>query len=102
MARIISEKAAFCFYRGENFHENNTRVKNDGVMVSLYLHGNRIAFYPVKLKKKVCFTLAGWNTNTTRERLKALGIEIRVKNGIPFYDGKEIDPDDTYYTNIIA
>jgi hypothetical protein len=101
MTRKITEKASQAFFAGRDFKENNTQVKNDGVFCSLYLWGNRIAFYPVNLKKKICFTLAGWNTTTTRERLRGIGINIKVKKGVPFYNDKEIETDEIYDTNII-
>ena len=42
------------------------------------------------------FTLAGWNTNTTRSRLNALGVGVYQKKGLPMYNGKEIDKKEWY------
>lgn len=49
------------------------RTKTDGE--NLYLHGNRIAtvkFYPFGGIQSISMTLAGFPTNTTRERLNGL------------------------------
>ena len=72
----------------KNFSGANTQVvvdENGNVFV--YLHGNKI-YMGVDGKKS--FTLAGWNTNTTRSRLNALGVHVSQKNFAPMYNGKEI------------
>lgn len=42
------------------------------------------------------FTLAGHNTNLTRSRLRALGVDVRVRNGKPLYKGEYIDSNKWY------
>lgn len=42
------------------------------------------------------FTLAGWNTNTTRSRLNALGVGVFQKNFAPIYKGAMIDENKWY------
>ena len=42
------------------------------------------------------FTLAGWNTNTTRSRLNALGVGVYQKKGLPMCNGKEIGENEWY------
>lgn len=51
-----------------------------GCYVKVYLHGNQIY---EKAGKYVVFTLAGWNSNTTRSRLRALGVSVRCCDHTP-------------------
>lgn len=67
---------------------NTWVLVNDYVSVFVFLHGNCI-YSEVDGKKS--FSLAGWNTNTTRSRLNALGVSVSQKNFAPMYNGKEID-----------
>lgn len=101
MTRKISQKATNAFYRAENFTESNTAVRDQGTYVGLYLWGNRIASYE-KTNRHVWFSLCGYNTNTTRERLRALGIDIRTRNGRAYYNGAEIDINGVHESDIIA
>ena len=64
----------------QDWHLDNTEVKVKGDNVKVYLHGNLI------YKKQGCvasFTLAGWNSNTTRSRLRTLGVGVRCYNDAP-------------------
>lgn len=75
-----TQEAARCFMNNINKKNigSNTTVE-DGCM---FLFGNLIA---KKLNGgRIAFTLAGWNTVTTRERLSGLGIKVRSKRGEPF------------------
>jgi hypothetical protein len=101
MSRKISLNATNAFYRGENFTESNTAVRDCGTYVGLYLWGNRIASYE-KTDRHVWFSLCGYNTNTTRERLRALGIDIKTRNGRAYYNGAEIDINGVHESDIIA
>lgn len=65
-------------------HEKATaaRTMTDGE--SVFLHGNEIAFWNYgDLKPALCFTLAGWPSVTTRERINGIlelsGSNWRVK-----------------------
>lgn len=71
-----------------NWSESNTIVEVFGDEVTVYLHGN--AIYRVVDGVKY-FTLAGWNTPTTRSRLHALGVPVTQKHFAPMYNGVEID-----------
>lgn len=70
-----------------NYRERNTVVNVENGDVRVYLHGNCI-FASVDGVER--FTLAGWNTVTTRSRLNALGVYVSQKNWQPIYDGKVI------------
>ena len=85
--RKITLKTAEAFLNRKAMKMNNTEVKgryiacngkgeeikdpNGFVEMSLYLHGNLIANFNF-IGKGLWFTLAGYNTPTTRERLNGL------------------------------
>lgn len=70
----------------------NTEVKMYGDTCVVYLHGNAIwQQNGWQRKRNHCeFSLAGWNTATTRSRLRALGVDVTTKNFIPMYKGNQI------------
>lgn len=94
MVRKISELASEAFYNREKFKRTNTEVK---VLptgeVELRLWGNLIAF---RKYDKTYFTLAGWNTVTTRDRLEGIGVKISTRQGIAYYKGQPIS-DNCWY-----
>lgn len=64
----------------------NTEVYNGTV----YLHGNAIIKRdPSTGHMYVC--LSGWNTVTTRSRLRAVGANVCRKDFTPYIDGKVMD-----------
>lgn len=70
-----------------NYNCGNTRVEIYNNEVAVRLHQN----YIFRIVDGVSyFTLAGWNTNTTRSRLNALGVEIHNKKGVPYYKGQPV------------
>ena len=85
--RQIEKEMRYALRNGENFHSNNTTVTHDNGNSYVYLFGNLI--YKV-VNGKAYFSLAGWNTNTTRSRLNALGVNVSQKKGTPHYNGKPI------------
>lgn len=86
--REIEKKMVAAIRNGKNFNGNNTQVESQSIGNSyVYLFGNLI--YKV-IKGKAYFSLCGWNTNTTRSRLNALGVNVTTKNGTPIYNGKPI------------
>lgn len=94
MRRKISKLASNAFYNREKFKLSNTEVK---VLptgeVELRLWGNLIA---LREYNKTYFTLAGWNTVTTRERLNGIGVNITSRQGIPYYKGQPISDSNWY------
>lgn len=57
----------------------------------VYLHGNHIADVPVGGHVKVNIeTLRRWPTSTTISRLRALGVDARIKGRVPYIDGIRI------------
>lgn len=103
MARKITLNATAAFFAGKNYHESNTSVNVDASgLVKLTLWGNTIAQYNKGDDRAIKFTLAGWNTNTTRERLRGLGIDITTKRGKIYHDGHEIDAFGLYDSGLFA
>lgn len=90
MARKITEQAINNFLHGHAFHLQNTSVILDGDKVKLLLWGNCIAYYD-KNEKSVYFSLCGYNTATTRERLRGLGLNVRTRAGVIYWGKHEID-----------
>lgn len=96
--RKITLKTAEAFLNRRAMKMDNTEVKgryistngkgeeikdaNGFVEMYLYLHGNLIANFN-QIQKGLYFTLAGWNTPTTRERLNGLfevyGLTCKVR-----------------------
>lgn len=77
MRKIEKEMlAAVCEHR--NWGSGNIVVVADKDYVQVILHGSII--YECKGVEEA-FTLAGWDTDVTRNRLRALGVNIFRKNG---------------------
>ena len=99
MSRKITEKIVYAFMTEKNFKLSNSEVKNDGVLTKLYLFNNKIA---VKENStgKVKITLAGYPTNTTRERLNGLpNCRIIQKDFTQYLNGEKINSYDWYAIN---
>ena len=88
------------------FSKQNTvfhRMANTDEGWELVLHGNPIAcfdggskYYPIP----TYVSLAGWPTKTTCSRLNALdGVELRIKKGVPYLNGREIEADGWWSPN---
>ncbi len=71
--RKITNKVSEAFKNGESISSGNTAVVVDSDSTMIILHGNRIV---LKNSEGIFFSLCGWNTPTTRERLQAAGISI--------------------------
>ena len=93
--RVIEEKMLAAIASGKNFKLGNTEVKQVATGFNVLLHGNIIFIQ----HNGVChFSLAGWNTVTTKSRLRALGVDVRTRNYTTFYNGVAIDP---YYWYVV-
>lgn len=79
-----------------NWRSGNTEVviSDGGAKASVYLHGNKI--YMESTEGWASFTLAGWNTQTTRSRLRALGVCVECRNLVAYYKDKPINSQDWY------
>lgn len=86
--RKITKEAVKAFYGDYKFSSGNTTVNDFGY----FLHGNKIAEHNSLFNndgnKLINITLAGWNTNTTRERLNGLkGVHVTTKKGQAYLNG---------------
>jgi len=80
-----------------HWQAGNTTVTGRGHIKEIYLHGNHIATVTpfgnrgglegrsaVVVNEK---TLCQWPTPTTCSRLRALGVKVQIKGGMPYLDG---------------
>jgi len=69
--RKVTEETVKAFFAGKNKTVGNTTVRSIGGVTKMLLHGNCIAIRdneggPVRVRH------AGWQTNTTKERLNGI------------------------------
>ena len=90
MSRKITAEIVRAFENGETLSKSNTRTDGQAI----YLHGNKIA---EREDGELFISLAGWNTNTTRERLNGLrDVRLTTKQGQAYLNGKPITDDGWY------
>lgn len=77
--RKITEESIDAFLNHRRFKRANTEVVVGDGYTDLCLHNNIIA----KLTNNCLYvSTAGWNTNTTRDRLNGIpGVHVRCRNG---------------------
>lgn len=89
--RVIEKKMIEAINEGKNFTLDNTHVKIDANTAHVFLHGNHIASVVNGGTPIVNLdTLRRYPTNTTKSRLRALGVDVYTKKGITFVNGEEI------------
>jgi len=93
MRKIEKEMCAAVRER-RNWRESNTEVRRIEGGTRVYLYGNAIAAFLDDGTRY--FSLAGWNTVTTRSRLNALGARVGQRNWEPYFNGERIDTRKTY------
>tara|TARA_R110001583_G_scaffold195183_2_gene370326 strand:+ start:598 stop:927 length:330 start_codon:yes stop_codon:yes gene_type:complete len=86
----ITRDIAIAFHQGEHLKISNTETKHG----SIWLHGNEIV--RTLNNRAIIFTLAGWNTNVTKERLMAIGVKIYNRKKLPVMEVRATHPDDIY------
>jgi hypothetical protein len=79
--RKITTLAHQAFIKGEYFKRDNTEVTTNYIA----LYGHRII---ERIEGKIHWSLCGWNTPTTRERLSPF-VQVRCKKDIPYVNGVE-------------
>ena len=101
--RQIEKQMVAAIKARKNFKSGNTEVmmtRNEylGTCTAMvYLHANLIAKISFGQDNVVAqFTMAGWNTNTTRSRLNALSVGVSQRNWSPYHNGKAISSKDWY------
>lgn len=88
--RVIEKEMLRAIRQKKNWRKDNTevRISDGGNHIRVYLHGNLI-YHKCEESGEEKFSLAGWNTPTTRSRLNALGCGVYQENWIPKRNGKE-------------
>jgi hypothetical protein len=71
--RKITKKIANAFHNQQRLTVSNTTTDGSAV----WLHGNKII---ERRQDGIWFTLAGWNTVTTRERLTGILPDVRISS----------------------
>lgn len=78
--RKITEQSINAFYNRKRFKKQNMEVCLEDSFTILKLHGNTIAI--LDSNGDIEITTAGWNTNTTRDRLNGLsGVRVTSRKG---------------------
>lgn len=92
MRKIEAEMVA-AIKAGKNFAKDNTTVviHEGGRFYSVFLHGNKIAKGVVGNIPRF-INLCGWPSNTTMSRLRALGVPVCRKDGLPRLYGRGVIP----------
>lgn len=93
MERQINSEIQNAVANAYNYSKGNTAVIVKNGTVGVLLHGNVI--YKRRGSKEM-FTLAGFETTVTKNRLRAIGIELESKNGQTYYKGEVIDKNKWY------
>ena len=87
--RKVSEESAYTFFfGGSGKFGGNTIVRacgEDGFEQSVSLHGNTIAWV---LTRTLHFSLCGWNTPTTKERLNAIFYRFFLSHEVKVFQKK--------------
>lgn len=95
--RKIEKEMNYAVAQGRNWSSANTmvRVEPETRLRHVYLHGHHIATVEVLSPgwgwmghvKPNLETLADWPTNTTKSRLRALGVNVYTRNHTTYVDG---------------
>ena len=88
--RQITKQSIDAFLNAKKFSKQNMLVEVLSNVTILKLHGNAIAYLYNDPQKTLSITNAGWQSNTTKERLNALpNVSIQQKNYVWYLNGKE-------------
>lgn len=86
--RKIDELVQDAWLSGDDFKLGNTELKDD----MLFLHGNKIAYKTGN--GKLFISLAGWDTNVTRDRINAIlpmGYTLKCNQGNTYLNNVALD-----------
>ena len=95
--RKVTQNAVNAFINAQSFKEGNTKVEVLANVTILKLHDNPIAYLYNDPEKTLSITNAGWESNTTKERLNALpNVSVKQSKGVwqlngIAWEGKLID-----------
>ena len=86
MSRKITQESVSAFLAGRKFKKGNMSVENELGYTKLKLHGNTIA--TIDALGVMSISNAGWQSNTTKERLNGLpNVHINQKNWSWYLNG---------------
>lgn len=98
--RKIEKEMNYAIAQGRNWSSANTMVRVDPETRKrkVYLHGNHIATVDVYSSgwgwvgsvEVNTYTLSNWPTNTTKSRLRALGVDVQTRKGVTYVDGEAV------------
>lgn len=91
--RKIERSMVDAVYSARTWHGGNTSSSSmDGVTSAVFLHGNHIADVNRLngVVKVNAYTLRRWPSVTTKSRLRALGVDVRIRDYIVYVDGVAI------------
>lgn len=86
--RKIEQDMLRAIRNNENRVLGNTYVNPVIGAVQVWLHGNHIADVTDSGVVVNVGTLRRWPTRTTLSRLRALGVDVRVRNHVVYLDGR--------------
>lgn len=90
--RKVTQNAVNSFLNAQKFREGNTTVEVLENVTILKLHNNPIAYKYNNPERTLSITNAGWQTNTTKERLNAIpNVSIKQVKGKWLLNSKEWD-----------
>lgn len=90
--RAITREAIAAFMNAEEFKKSNTEVEVLPNVTVLKLFGNEIAYRYNDPERTLSVTNAGWESNTTKERLNGIpGVSVNQSNHQWYLNGKPWD-----------
>ena len=92
--RKITKESIDHFMNDKPFSKSNMKVEVRPNVTVLLLHNNAIAYRYHDPERTLSITDAGWQTNTTKERLNGIpGVNIQQKDWEWYLNGKKWNGD---------
>ena len=97
--RKIEEAMRHAVAQRRSWRMGNTEVLVSGPLCEVYLHGNLIARCDSADAQAPGWTysLAGWNTPTTKSRLRALGVPLSTKSRRVYVGEREVSDTEWFH-----
>lgn len=83
--KAIERNAVDAFFGRRRSFTSGRRGRTSAEPGALYLHGHKIA--ERRANGRIWVTIAGWDTVTTRRRLRAIGADVYHKRGALYLSG---------------
>ena len=95
MSRKITQESIQAFIECRPFKKSNMEVVREGTIYYLKLFGNKIA--AIERDGRLWISNAGWESNTTKERLNGLpNVRVQQKSNQWYLNGQPWDGSPTY------